>query len=110
MWLPHALPSWPICASRKSGDSDIVRADSDKVGQRRAFDVHSRANTVRNSLAQVFRKVGVSRRSELVYIVQNSTDTDVLRSGRSGPTYQRNLDLANILKGSPSPLSVDPCG
>ena len=102
----HGGP-WSLTAAEERTMSLVVRGFTNREV---AGLLRVSPNTVRNTLAQVFRKVGVSRRSELVYIVQNSTDTDVLRGARSGPSYQRHLYFANILKGSPSPLSADPRG
>jgi DNA-binding CsgD family transcriptional regulator len=49
------------------------------------------ANTVRNTLARVFEKVGVSRRSELAYIMRDEPDERAASAGR-GHDYRRRLE------------------
>jgi DNA-binding CsgD family transcriptional regulator len=48
-------------------------------------------NTVRNTLAEVFRKVGVSRRSELAYLARSGSMGAPVRLSRRALEHQRQL-------------------
>jgi DNA-binding CsgD family transcriptional regulator len=54
-------------------------------------------NTVRNTLARVFEKVGVSRRSELAFMVQ-AAPGEGSRPEKGAPSYRRDLDALKAIR------------
>jgi DNA-binding CsgD family transcriptional regulator len=55
-------------------------------------------NTLRNTLARVFAKVGVSRRSELAFIVGGGAGDGAWMRGRSPETYRRQVAAVDVIR------------
>jgi DNA-binding CsgD family transcriptional regulator len=59
-------------------------------------------NTVRNTLAQVFKKVGVSRRTELAFVAASGFDEEAQRL-RNGRLYDRQLAVSAAIDPGAAP-------
>jgi DNA-binding CsgD family transcriptional regulator len=101
------LPAEPEVSSRNGEQRNLSAAAGDPWGltpmQERTMNLVVRgltnkevasllgtsANTVRNTLVEVFRKVGVSRRSELAFITSNAAACEDRSHHRGAATEQR---------------------
>jgi DNA-binding CsgD family transcriptional regulator len=62
------------------------------------------ANTVRNALARIFQKVGVSSRSELTFVVQGQGDDSEVQRAH-GEAYRSQLSAAHTIDAGCSKLA-----
>jgi DNA-binding CsgD family transcriptional regulator len=64
-------------------------------------------NTLRNTLARVFSKVGVSRRSELAFIVGGGAGDDASSPAGSPASYRRQAVAVDTIRHADAPLAVE---
>lgn len=89
---------WALTAAQERTMSFVVRGLTNKEV---AELLRISPNTVRNTLAEVFRKVGVTSRSELAYIVRGSAGGDGFHRDRRELARQRRYISA--VTGGPQP-------
>jgi DNA-binding CsgD family transcriptional regulator len=89
----HDGAQWSLTAVERRTTSLVVRGLTNSEA---ASLLGVSPHTVRNTLARIFEKVGVSRRSELAFIMRDEPDERLVSVGH-GPDYRRRIEATEAI-------------